>query len=277
MARTINEIRDGILANVAADPVLAPLNSVSATAIFRLIIYCVAVAINIMERNMEATRDKTFELLGTQRLHGAQYYIDMAKAFQFSDTTVQAIVFNDYYVPSFEVPNEDLRIVSSVAIREANRKIFMKVNKGEPGALQVLTAPELQSFKNYIHLLKDMGTQIDVQSLPAEKLRVRMSIDYNQVYGSLSQENVQTLINNYLVQMGYDNRFSVQGFEAALLADSRIFDLRIESIYSFYENGTQAAEIFNLSRGINLKTYLTTTGHMNLDVAGSSFALYANI
>lgn len=277
MARSITEIRDSILAGIAADGNLATLNNASATAIYKLIAYVVAVAINVAENIAEQMRDKTVALLGTQRLHGSQYYIDMIKGFQFSDTEVEAIILDDYYIPRFEVPNDEHKIVTSVAIREGNRKIFVKVNKGEAGALLPLTVTELKSLKNYCHLLKDLGTQMEVESLPAETLRVKMQIDHNLAYGNLIEANVQTLINGYLLQMGYANRFSVQEFEAALLADKRIVDLKIETLTAFSANGTQNAEIFDLARGINTKTYLTVAGHMNLDNTNSQFILNATV
>lgn len=277
MARSTSEIQEAMQSEIQATPALAGLNNASATAIFRLITYVVAVAIRAVEVIAEQMRSETIDLLGTQRLHGPQYYIDMIKDFQFSDTEIQAIVLNDYYVPAWENPDDELKIVTSVALREANRKIFVKVNKGEAGALEVLTTNELKSLKNYIHLLKDMGTQIEVESLPAEKLRVKMQIDFNQAYGNLTEENVQDIINNYLVQMGFDNRFSIQAFEAALLADPRIIDLSIESLISFNSNNVQTAEIYNLAAGISLKTYLTQSGHMILDTDNSQFTLNATV
>src|ERR1019366_6918228 len=97
MARSIAQIQSAIVAAKTADGTLSGLTSSSNVAIWLLWTYVVAVCQWTLENLFDAHKSEVNSLIATQKPHTLQWYVTMAKAFQYgvtlpSDTDVYTVV-----------------------------------------------------------------------------------------------------------------------------------------------------------------------------------------
>lgn len=271
MARSVATIRADINTKLAAEGLTAISNS-SSTSVVGIILNVFSSVIAFYEQLLDDSRDEILKDIVAQKVHTQAYLVTLAKEFQYSEVAYQRILFDNYYKPRFEVTDPNLRIITSVSVRESSRKVSIKVNKGTPGSLQVLTDNELRSFKSYMMLVKPLGIPYVIESLPAEKMVVSADINFNSGIVSLNKATVDAVINSYLAQMNDSQKFSIQDLEAKILAISGVTDVKLNFVIVYSDNGLNNITIYRLSEGINEQTYLPFSGHMILDTSRTVYA-----
>jgi hypothetical protein len=170
MARSINEIYSSLIAEKANHTELDGLTSSSSTAIWRLILYIVAVAHYTLEGIQDAFRTEIEDILTTHRVGGLEWYREQALAFQYGDNLVWQ---NNRW--EYAVIDATKQIITRAAAVEAGGTIFLKVAKDNGP----LSAPELAAFKNYVKKFKFAGCKVNVISYAADKLSLKLQIWYN--------------------------------------------------------------------------------------------------
>jgi hypothetical protein len=216
MARTIQEIQSTILVDLRERAELAALDSTSATALYVLITYVVAMAIALLESNNDAYRVELREILATQAPHTLRYY--QLKALNYRLGVDLEDGTTNYPSADAETIIEQ-NVVLYASVREAGETLQVKVAKK---SIEPLTALELAAFEDYMNEIKDAGVRLEVSSEPADRLKATIDIYYNpQVIGSDGRRLDGTddlVVYNAVVSYTENLRFDGQ-FVAASLVD----------------------------------------------------------
>lgn len=265
MARTVNTIYNAILADKANYAELSDLSATSQTGIWRLWAYITALAIHLHERIFDAFKVEVNELIAVSKVHTGRWYQAVSLLFQYDVNTPQTLIVNESFVPQYASVDPTKRIVTRATIREASRKIYIKINKGSVPNLQVLSASEMSAFVSYINQMKDAGTQVIVQSFPSEKLIAKLEVDYAPRVGIVLDTQVKDMIDDYLSSLDWDGTINVQALEARILSDPRVKNIKVVYLLATQSDDKPIQEIYNLPQGLNLKVYQTVAGHIILN------------
>lgn len=163
MATTPEQIQQDIITAKEANADLQALNSTSKSAIWRLIIYIVSFSIFTLEKLFDLHVADVDNKLALLMPHTKLWYRQKALAFQLGFALVTDA---DYYDNSLVDPQvvEDSRIIKYSAVTESqvDSRIIIKIATEVGGKLQPITAPQKESFDEYISEIKDAGVQISV-------------------------------------------------------------------------------------------------------------------
>lgn len=275
MARTVTDIYNAILADKAARPELSSLTTTSQTAIWRVWAYITAMAHHLLEKIFDAFKLEVNDLIASQKVHTGKWYQQKALEFQFDTDIEQEVVVDNLFKVYYVVIDPTKRVVTRASIREASRKIYVKLNKGTVPNLAVLTEAEISAFTAYINLIKDAGTKIIVQSFPAEKLIAKIEVDFSPSQGVVLADQVKNMIDDYLANLDYDGVLNVQALEAKILSDPRVRNIKINYLLATQNDGKPLFELYNLPQGINEKTYSIFAGHIILNRDSTEIILNA--
>jgi len=214
MARSITEIQQSIIDNIKADGTLAPLTtSTSKTAIWRLLTRIVATCAWTIEVLFDTLKSEINDTLARMKPHTLRWYASKALAFQYgfslatdSDTYDNTAISDDVIEAS--------QIVKYVAVTEQTRSLRVKVAT-DNGDLTPLSEPELEAFTEYMSRVKDAGVRLQIDSLPADRLKLQLRIYYDplildsngqRIDGS-DLEPVQSATKNYLKNTPFNGYF----------------------------------------------------------------------
>ena len=173
MARTILEIQSAILVSLRSRSELSGLDSSSASALYVLFAYIVAVAIATLENLFDAYRIELRQILAAQSPHTLRYYQQRALDYLVGTDLVAGTTS---YPELSAATIEAQRIVRYASVLEAGDRLQIKVAKEN---IEPLSSAELAGFTDYMQELKDAGVRLDVSSEPADRLRAEIDIYYN--------------------------------------------------------------------------------------------------
>jgi len=216
MARTIEQIQNEMIAAKNNDPNLAALNSPSATAIWRLWTYIVAVAINLHEQFLDQGILE-LEQIAREAIAGtADWLQQRVLEFQYSATNPQVITVVDGRA-SYSTIDESLRIITRASVKEqANGRVLVKVAKSD-SPLEPLNTDELNALIGYLDKVGFVGIPIDTISLNADRFRFEGEIFYSgEFVESTVKQNVIEAIENYL------NNVSIERFDGIVTRENVI-------------------------------------------------------
>jgi hypothetical protein len=248
MARTLTEIENQILQNMASNPILSGLTSPSATAIFRNIIYLIALAHYTLEKLWDIFKKEVDDTIAQRRLGTPSWYTQSALDFQLGDN------LNNFGF--YEVIDDTKKIVKKASFKESNSGILtLKIAKYD-NELLPLSPTELTQFRNYIDEIKFAGTRVNIVSLEADKLRMNVKIFFEGIFTeTLVKENVKTAIKNHLLNLSFDG---------ILLKNDLINAIRnVEGVYDMEFVAIEALQ-GNLPVSVG-RSYETQAGYMIFD------------
>lgn len=214
MARTIKQIQDEIIAAKNANPALDSLNSGSATAIWRLWTYIIAVAIYTVEILWDTHRAEVEDLIARQKPHTLRWYQEKALAFQYgSDLPAGEDEYDNSLLTVTEV--EDQQIVVAAAAVETQQDLLIKVVREDAGEMAPLTIDQYIAIESYFQEIKDAGVPLQIVSQDLDKLKLTLEVIYN---AQVLNENGQRLdgsnnnplkdaINAFLRGVPFNGRF----------------------------------------------------------------------
>ncbi|MDJ1494149.1 hypothetical protein QNI19_14490 [Cytophagaceae bacterium DM2B3-1] len=202
MARTILEIKAEILSNVAADPILSEIDNTSITSPTNLLAYIFAAAIWVHELFFDTHKTEIEKLINEAPVGTPSWYVLKSKLFQSGDVLYEVNGFLAY-----PVIDETKQIVSQAAYKVSGSKLFLKVAKDGalPDTLEPLDSTELAQFAGYIDRLRFAGTEIEIVSLNADRLRMYAKIYYQGIY-ELNDFRIRLVsaIKAYLKNLPFD-------------------------------------------------------------------------
>ena len=223
MARSIAQIQAQIVAGVTADPTLGPaLTSTSMVAIWYLWTYIVAVCQWTLEVLFDDHVEEVNNIIATQKPHSLQWYVTMAKGFQYG---VSLPADSDTYAA---VPPADpaVLIVANAAAVELTNLVRIKVAKLAGGILAALTTPELTAFTAYMAKIKDAGVRLQCTSGNADNLQLALTVFYDPLIlnadGSridgTTTTPVSDAVNNFLDNLPFNGVFVLNSLIGTLQA-----------------------------------------------------------
>ena len=263
MARSIAQIQAAIVTQVQSDPTLGPsLTSTSVVAIWTLWTYVVAVCQWTLENLFDMHKDEVSEIIATQKPHSLQWYVTMAKAFQYG---VALPPDSDTYAAAPPV-DPTVLIISNAAAVELVNLIRIKAAKMVSGSLGALSTIELTAFNAYMARIKDAGVRLQCTSNAADTFQPTMVIYYDPLVlkndGSridgTSTTPVKDAVNTFLDTLPFNGVFVLNSFIAAMQAVSGVVIADVQTVQAFY--GSVPPVVIDVQ-------YTPDAGYMALDSA----------
>lgn len=225
----VNQLHSDIVGNVGANPTLSALNSPSQVAIWRLWAFVTACAIWLLEKLFDAHVAEV-EAIAARAVPGTkEWYVNRVKEFQYdSVTTYYLTVVNG--VPTYNIIDETKRIikVASLTIGNNGLLIIKAAKDGGGGSYVPLSLPEKNSLDSYVNQIKFAGTSHTIQSNNSDKLRIYADIYFDGVVPlSTIQSNVESAINEYLLNIPFDGQILLNGIIDAVQAVTGVKDMFI--------------------------------------------------
>lgn len=259
MARSISAIQAAIAADRATRPELAGLTSGSATAVYRLLEYVVAVAQWAHETLWDKFRAEVDATIARAPAGTAPWYADRALEFQLDDLLV---VLPTTGKPGYAAGSTGAKIVTRASAIEnpQTRELFLKVAKADgAGGLAALDpATELVQVRGYFDRIRFVGTALRVVSRDADRLRIHASVYYDPLRNLAALKTaVATAVAAYLAALEFDGRVYVAKLEDALQAVTGVKDVQIASVLV---NASGTDTLVN-------RVYETAAGYVVLETA----------
>jgi hypothetical protein len=232
MARSISDIQAAIAAARAARPELAALNipSPSATAIYQLIEYVVAVALWAHETIFDRHRADVDAIVAAAPIATLPWYTARALEFQQGDPLVVLASGRPGYAPG----TTGARLVTRATAKETDNnglvKVFLKVAKDgpTPGTLAALSEPERVQVQAYFDRLRPAGIRLEVVSRAADRLQLTGTVYYDPLLDVPTfQAAVLAAVQGYLAALEFDGLVYVARLEDAIQAVPGVRDVQL--------------------------------------------------
>ena len=205
---------------------LEDLTTTSKVAIWRLWMWIVAVAIWIHEGLWDAFKAEVDEILSVEKAHTLPWYKASCLYFQYGDQ----LSWDDGY--GYATIDLNKRIVKHAAAIEADGIVRLKVAAEDAsGNIIPLTTGQITAFKNFWAKWKDAGVILDIISISPDLLHLAYDIVYDPAVmksdGSLINDGsfpVQEAIKNYINNLTFNGKFSLEGCDAAVRSATGVID-----------------------------------------------------
>ncbi len=212
MARSIEEIYTGLIAEVRTALGIPDTTALSATSIEAMLAYAFAWASNLLEKIMDAFLIDLEATLAELKPHTITWYAGIVQAFQYGYEIDSATgTYNNSALTEEEV--QASQIIAQVSLLEKGGELQIKVAK--LGAdLEPLTSAELTSLTAYMEKQKDAGVVLDLISEDADDLKMTLTAYVDPLLfnadGTLIQggEPVREAVESYLKQLGFNQEFT---------------------------------------------------------------------
>lgn len=266
MARTIIEIYDSLIAEKSSHSELDSLNSTSQTAIWRLMLYVVAVCTFVLESLWDAFKTDVETTIYNTIPGTIRWYYDQCTEFQFGHSLVW--VDNRF---KYSIIDESIKIIKRVAIIELNGALIIKVAKLTSGVPEALTGQELMSFQTYIKQIKYAGTKTIIISNNADLLRLTVNIAYDPLLldstGTLiadgSTKPVDVAIDNYIANIKFGGVFNKTKLTDAIQLATGITDV----VISLAEGKPFAGQYSSINQN-----YEAESGYFEIDTLTTNYS-----
>jgi hypothetical protein len=250
MARTIIEIQNGMLTEIASNEVLSvQLTSTSKVAIYRLFTYVVAAAIWVLEMLFDNHKKEIDSAIYEQKSGTPRWYRNMSLSFQYGfDLLEDRDKFDNAGHTTEQI--EDSKIIKYCSVKESieSNRLSIKV-AGESGEnLIPLDLTQIASFREYLAEIKYAGVKINVVNNPADKLLLNMDI-YRDVLVLDENGNsiisggkpVEKAIRDYMKALPFDGELVINDLIEKLRAVDGVNNAHIinatSSVYSVATHG----------------------------------------
>lgn len=165
---------------------LANLNSNSKAAVWRLWVFIYAFAIWVHEGIFETHKREIEELIALNKVHTAKWYRGKALLFQFGFELGESDIYDNTGVDESSVISS--KLVKQASVEEIAGSLKIKVAKNVPSVnelldndfdLAPLTDEERAAFGQYMGLIKDAGTRLEIISRPPDLLKMEIDIYFD--------------------------------------------------------------------------------------------------
>jgi len=214
MARQIQIIKQVMLDQKAAMPVLNALNSTSAVAVWNLILYIVAASIWALETLQDIFTQQINDTIATLKPHSNRWYANIALQFMYG---LNLVAESDYYDTTgmTDAQIAAAKIVAYAAVVEQERGIRIKVAKLAGSDLTFLSDAELLAFTEYMSRVKDAGVKLLITSGVADSLQLTLQVFYNPLVldytgarlDGTDATPVQSAVDAYLKNLPFNGVF----------------------------------------------------------------------
>ena len=200
MARSVKQIHNGMLTDIASSEVLsAYLTSNSMYAIFRLFTFIIATAIWIFETFLDQHTLEINDKLANQKAGTLPWYRTMAFRFQYGFDLVQDKDYFDNGAATAE-QIEASKIIKYAAVNEAedSSRVILKIAGELNGVLTDFDDPaQVEAIEQYINEIRVAGVQVTIINYKADKLYLNLRIKRDVLL--LTETGMNKLDANYPV------------------------------------------------------------------------------
>ena len=276
MARTISEIYtvlitekethsnlDALVPNPdTVQTFLDDLTTTSKVAIWRLLLWVVAVGMWSHEQVFDLHKAEVEETAADAVTGTVRWYIDQAERFQYGDE----LTWNSTTL-KFEYSSTSTgdTVVQKAAAIEVGSQVRIKVAKDDGAdGLEPLTAPQETAFTTYINRIKFAGTNISITNNPPDSLKLALTINYDPLIldssGVLISDGVTTpvddAISDYISNLPFNGILNLTALVDALQAAEGVVDPVLSTVETTASGGVYT------SSGQN---YTADAGYLELD------------
>ena len=241
MARTIEQIQAGIIADIQATPELAEANSTSRRAIWRLFTFVQASAILLLEQIIDVFIAENDAKISKAIPATASWINSKVLEFQYSATNPQIVQLVNF-APAYPITDTSLRLISRCAVvTTISNQVIIKVAKNNPPTS--LTSTELSSLQSYINNIGVVGVSYNCQSLPSDKLMIDAEVYYDGQYSTVISGTVIGAINTFLAKLSFNGVLKVSDIELAIrnvvgVNDVLLKNIKMRSDATAFNDGT---------------------------------------
>lgn len=196
---SLNGLVDGGITD--ENSLISALNT-SKVAEWILQLYNMAVQIHLTEIRTNSAIEDIDTIFEQKRVATDKWYIEESLKFQYGDSlTIDPAT----YQVEYEVIDETKQIIASVTVLDVANKLFLKVRRKNTN---ILSALEKTAYETFLQNLKIAGTQIVVQNFPGDELTLTLEIIYDGTLDLATiTSNVESTINEYIVNLQFDSKF----------------------------------------------------------------------
>jgi hypothetical protein len=200
MARTITQIHNGMLSDIASNEVLSiHLTSNSMYAIYRLFTFIIATAIFIFEYYLDNHYLEIDTKLANQKSCTVPWYRTMALRFQYGfDLVTDTDYFDNGTATAEQI--EASKIIKYAAVTEAqdSSRVILKIAGEVNGVLTDFDDPaQVEAIEAYINEIRVAGVQVTIINYKADKLYLNLRIKRDVLV--LNETGMNKLEGNYPV------------------------------------------------------------------------------
>lgn len=226
MARSVDTIYADLIAKKESDSNLDALNSTSKTAIWRLWLYIVAYATNVLESLFDKHYTEVTSIITELKPHTMRWYRQKALAFQYGfDLISDTDIFDNGTATETQI--EASKIIKYAAITEAtteSRLVLKIATEDSTGKLAPITSGQESAFIPYIEEIKDAGVAITVINYLPDILKLNLRIYYDPLV--LTSTGVSILTGKKPVEDALNEFMKELPFNGELVLNSLIDKLQ---------------------------------------------------
>lgn len=155
----------------------------SAVTIVRCVIHAFAFCANVIEKLFDVFKSDVDFMIRERKPHTLRWYVNKAKDFRFGYPLIaESDEYDNTGLTTAQI--ESAKVVRYAACTKqlrANGRPYLRMKvAGESGGDMVqLTEPVMDAFKDYMFRVSDAVVDMDVESLPADRLKQRWVIYYD--------------------------------------------------------------------------------------------------
>lgn len=194
MARSVDTIYADLISKKESDSNLDALNSTSKTAIWRLWLYILAYATNVLESLFDKHYTEVTSIITELKPHTMRWYRQKALAFQYGfDLISDTDIFDNGTATEAQI--EASKIIKYAAITEAtteSRLVLKIATEDSAGKLAPITSGQESAFIPYIEEIKDAGVAITVINYLPDILKLNLRIYYDPLVLTSSGVSIRT-------------------------------------------------------------------------------------
>ncbi len=222
--------------NLAVDVV-----SGSKVAVWRLWLWIMAVGSWTVEVLFDRHKSDIDERIAAKNPHTLRWYAEESKKWQYGYAMIWV---DDHFL--YQTDDPASRIVTYAAASERNGRVKLKVAKDAGGVKAPLTAQEKGTFTDFWSKWKDAGVKLEIVSLPADQLKVQMTIIRDRLVldslNNLLRDNSVNPINNAIesFQQGleFDGILRLSKLVDAIQAAEGVVDVKLTAAWHRPAGGT---------------------------------------
>jgi len=237
MARTVKKIQDQMLVEMQAKG--SDLNSISESAIYKLIIYIVASAIHLFELILSDHKKDVDQALKDNRFGLLPSYVVLVKDFQVDHD----LVLIDGR-PGYAEIDEEKRIIQKVAVIDRGNGLKLKVAKLMDGLLGPLSDNEQLQLDKYLEKTKIAGTEIELINLPSDEIIYTIDIYFDAIYkASEVYDNVNLSLEHFRDKDDFDSFFNRNDFLETIRSTTGVVDASISILQGKQGENIEAIQL----------------------------------
>lgn len=228
MARSVATIQALIVTNFQAQPELAAANSTSKRAIWYLLTFIVATAINIFEQLLDLFKANITAIVALSAPATPQWLQAKIFNFQYSATNPQNIQLINT-VPTYAVVDPTLLLITRASVKTSlANTVAIKAAKLTPPV--ALLAPELSALQSYINSIGIAGINYTVTSANPDQIFIQATVFYQGTYAAIILQSVTAAIATFLANLAFDGSMKVSDLENTIRNVTGVNDVVLQNV-----------------------------------------------